>query len=136
MPRTIGPAQQSVLQALTDSESPALTTADLVTACGLTERRIRQVTDALALRDRLVITRGNIGQKGVGEYGSLNWRGYDDDADVIAAPTALVSEHDGRRIEWFHKGMPTFGRLYWLPAKRAEWEEDHARLCTALRGLL
>jgi AraC-like DNA-binding protein len=114
-----------------------LSVADLAQRIGCSDRQIRRAVRSLESRRLVVITRQQLGQKGVGEYGPLvqreSWHGQD-------VPTAMVvrkgetwprarewgsdvdvdtwtAKHD---IEFVHVGMPTHGLAVWSIENRVE----------------
>ena len=146
MTRGIGPAQGRILDVLAASEQDWLDTAELAAATALVERRVRAATDGLAQRGLLVITRGFTRWRGTGEYGRLmpvNRYGR------TGEPVTLVVEPGDpypnqpawrrrphlatRRIDYGHIGMPSYGRMHWLPERHAEHERQWAARWGRLR---
>jgi biotin operon repressor len=108
MGKGLGKTQRRILDALAASESAALTVMALAEQLGVSGRQVRRAVHALADRGLVVLTKGNEGWRGVGEYGPRPW-----EQRVIDDPNG-----DDTRYEGAHWGIPKDGDTLGGPIRK------------------
>ena len=146
MSKGIGKTQQAILDTLKDSSYFAEPIGELAKATGKSPRQVRTAVHALESRGEVIITKGFLYRRGVGEYGHLVRRQYRSGQASKNAPAALTvkkgepwprgvwtvgadvdenwnAKHDQ---EWIHQGMPTSALVIWLPVNREKYLAERA----------
>jgi hypothetical protein len=136
-----------ILELLRESNSFAMTTADLAEATGRSQRQIRTAVHALADRELVILTHEKIGWAGLGEYGHTTVKRWSSDKDVKPFKIVKKGEHYRlsergwswtalRDLELIKIGTPVHGLRVWLPDRRADWERREAERLGKIRELL
>jgi DNA-binding transcriptional ArsR family regulator len=144
MSRGIGATQRRILDALGQSESVALTVAELGAALGASQRQIRTAVRSLEARGLVAVTNEFIGWQGTGSYGRLCRRRWKDEppANLVAEPgdpwpiPAGYSRVTTKQTEFIYQGMPIHGLMVWLPDRLAQQKQRQADAFATLKAAL